>query len=301
MSRDELIGIVSLVGGVGCFSTVEVVSKIIGARVDPLVLTFLRFFVTGVTLLILSIPLLRLRLERFTLRDYGIFCLNGLIGVALAISIFHTAILVLDKAASAAVVFSVNPVFVILCARFINNESWTARTWFATVFGVCGVLCFAFESGDFTAGSVAGLALMILSALCFALSVCISRRVVGRYGAMVLMGYSALFGSFMLLPVALLRLTPQGIQGLADTWVFVTYLSLVGTALAYVLYYFGLLNTSAQKGGLAFFLKPVLASILAVLILKESLNWYMIVGTALILSGLVLVLAAPRRWLRPGA
>ncbi|MEA3486273.1 MAG: DMT family transporter, partial [Thermodesulfobacteriota bacterium] len=78
------------------------------------------------------------------------------------------------------------------------------------------------------------------------------------------------------------------IHVLSEAWIPVLFLSLAGTALAYVLYYFGLMNTSAQKGAMAFFLKPVLASLLAVIFLGETINIYMLLGTALILSGLFL-------------
>ncbi|MEA1970929.1 MAG: DMT family transporter [Thermodesulfobacteriota bacterium] len=288
MTKDEILGIISLIGGVGLFSTVEVVSKSIGWRVDPVVLTFIRFFITGVVLLIISIPLLRLRLKPLGLKDYGIFCLNGFIGITLAIPIFHIAILTMGKASSSAVVFCVNPVFVIMLARFINGEAWSVRKWVAVVFGVSGVSFFAYESGVLTMGSVSGLGLMLLAAFFFALSICISRRVIAGYGAILLMGFSALAGSLMLLPLVLFRLQISDIHVLSEAWIPVLFLSLAGTALAYVLYYFGLMNTSAQKGALAFFLKPVLASLLAVIFLGETINMYMLLGTALILSGLFL-------------
>jgi len=288
MTKDEILGIISLIGGVGLFSTVEVVSKSIGWRVDPVALTFIRFFITGVVLLIISIPLLRLRLKPLGLKDYGIFCLNGFIGIALAIPIFHIAILTMGKASSSAVVFCVNPVFVIMLARFINGEAWSVRKWVAVVLGVSGVSFFAYESGALTMGSVRGLGLMLLAAFFFALSICISRRVIARYGAILLMGFSALAGSLMLLPLALFRLQISDIHALSEAWLPVLFLSLAGTALAYGLYYFGLMNTSAQKGAMAFFLKPVLASLLAVIFLGETINMYMLLGTALILSGLFL-------------
>jgi drug/metabolite transporter (DMT)-like permease len=129
ISRDEITGTLSLLGGVGLFSTVEIASKIIGPRVDPIVLTFIRFFVTGLLLILISLPILRYKAEPFSRRDYGIFFLNGLIGITLALSLFHTAILVLDKAASAAVIFCINPVFVVVLARYINLEPWSGRKW----------------------------------------------------------------------------------------------------------------------------------------------------------------------------
>jgi len=289
-SRDEIIGNLSLVGGVALFSTVEVASKIIGPRVDPIVLTFIRFFVTGLLLILISLPMLRLRAEPFSLRDYGVFLMNGLIGITLALSLFHTAILVLDKAASAAVIFCINPVFVVILARYINHESWNGRKWIGVFLGLAGVFCFAYESGVFAWHSLHGLSLMVLAAFLFALSTCISRRVVGRYGAPALMGFSSLAGSLILLPLAAIRIETAGLALIISAAMPMLYVTLMGTSLAYFLYYYGLLNTSAQRGGMIFFLKPVLASLLAVWILEETINAYMLGGIALILSALFLEL-----------
>lgn len=295
MSKDEILGIISLICGVALFSTVEVAGKIIGTRVDPIVLTFIRFFLTGIILLTLSIPILRLRMNPLGLKDYGIFCLNGFVGITLAITFFHIALLVFEKAASSAVVFSANPVFVIIIAHYVNKEAWSFRSWIAVIVGVSGVSCFAWESGRLALDSLSGLGLMVLSALLFALSICIAKRVVARYGAMLLMGFSALFGSLLLLPLVLVRLSSQGLGGLAEAWLPVLYISLAGTALAYGLYYFGFINTSAQKGSMTFFLKPVLASVLAAIILNETINTYMLVGTGLILMALLMVVLNPRK------
>ncbi len=294
-SRDEIIGTLSLAGSVVLFSTVEIASKIIGPRVDPIVLTFIRFFVTGLFLILISLPMLRLRPEPFSLRDYGVFLMNGLIGITLALSLFHTAILVLDKAASAAVIFCINPVFVVILARYINQEPWSNRKWIAVFLGLAGVFCFAYESGGFALHSLQGLSLMVLAAFLFALSTCISRRVVGRYGAPILMGFSSLAGSMLLLPLAATRIEPTGLAHIIGAAAPILYVTLMGTSLAYFLYYYGLLNTSAQRGGMIFFLKPVLASLLAVWILGETINLYMLGGIALILSALFLELLLEMR------
>jgi drug/metabolite transporter (DMT)-like permease len=172
-SRDEALGMLSLVAAVTLFSTVEIASKFIGPQTDPLVITFIRFFLTGIVLLILSIPVLRLRIDPLGARDYGIFCLNGFLGITIAISIFHTAVQTMDKAASCAVVFSVNPVFVMILARFINGETWSLRKWIAMALGATGVCLFTFESGILSRSSICGIGLMLLSAFFFALSICI--------------------------------------------------------------------------------------------------------------------------------
>lgn len=293
ISRDQKIGISCLLAGVGLFSTVEIAGKMIGGRVDPVTLTFVRFLVTGIVLLAISAPVIRLRAKPLTRSDYGLFLLNGFIGISLAISIFHAAILSFAKAASAAVVFSANPIFVIILARFVNGEKWTLRKWIGALIAVCGVLCFAWESGVLGRGSIIGIGLMLLSAFLFALSICVSKRVMPRYGAIMLMGFTALFGSLLLAPFAVVRTWHTGMGGLTSAWVPVLYISVFGTAVAYALYYHGILNTSADKGSMTFFLKPVLASILAALILGERINSHMIAGMLLILAGLLVVVLKP--------
>lgn len=282
------MGLLALFGGVALFSTVEVVTRLIGARVSPWQLVFARFFVTGLVLLALVGRNLPDRLAALRPRDYALFALNGLLGIAVAISLFQFAMLVFAKAASCAVVFSANPIFVMLLARFVNDEPWNRVKLAAVAAGAVGVVFFAWESGAFDLQSFKALALISGSALLFALSICISRRVIHRYGVFILMGFTALFGSLMVLPLALFSLWQTGLAGWATAWPLVLFLALVGTTLAYGLYYYGLHHCTAFQASMTFFLKPVLASILAVLWLGEQINLFMVLGSLCILCGLVI-------------
>ncbi len=297
MRSSSRTGLLALLAGVGLFSTVEVASKMIGARAHPFQLVFIRFFLTGVILLALAAPARRRRAVPLGRRDYGIFVLNGVIGFACAVALFHAAILAFEKAASCAVVFSANPIFVLVLARWVNGEPWTALKGAAVAAGTAGVACFAWESGAFTAQSAAALGIMLLAAMLFALSICIARRVVLRYGVFVLTGFSSLIGSLAVLPFALAVTWRQGWAPLVGAWAPVLFLALVGTALAYGLYYYGLGHGTAFQASMMFFLKPVLASLLAVVCLGEHLNRFMVLGSALILGGLAVTVggAAVRR------
>ncbi|MDD5483514.1 MAG: DMT family transporter [Kiritimatiellae bacterium] len=287
----KTIGLLSLLGGVALFSTVEVAAKIIGPNVLPFQMVFLRFFFTGVILLALSLPsFLKSGLE-LKPRDFGLFAVNGAVGIAVSVSLFHLAILFFEKAASCAVVFSANPIFVIILARFVNNEPWSIPKWTALALGAAGIALFAWESGAFTMQSLAALGIMTVSAAFFALSICISRRLVPRYGVFILMGFSALFGSLLALPFALASFLRHGAGGLIDAWLPVLYLTLVGTTLAYGLYYYGLRHCTAFQAAMMFFLKPVLASVFAAVILREHINSFMVGGGFLIISGLAVMVS----------
>lgn len=294
-SSHPLRGWSALLGAIFLFSTIEIASKILKeqANVEPMTLVFVRFFITGIVLLGLSWNQWRHKV-RIGLGGYGILAVNGFIGITLSITLFHQAINLFHNAASAAVVFSVNPVFVTLLAPFVNREKWTGSKVLGCLLGAVGVSFFARESGKLTENSLHGLGLMLLAAALFAVSICISKRIMPKYGAMVVMGFSGLFGSLFLLPMIAMQFQPSVLTELVKGWQMVLYLSVVGTALAYGLYYYGIHNTTAQGGSMSFFLKPVVASVLAVLIRHEIINRYMIAGTSLILVGLFLAEILPK-------
>ena len=76
------------------------------------------------------------------------------------------------------------------------------------------------------------------------------------------------------------------------------HLGLVITGLAYLLYFEGMKKISAAKAAAYFFMKPVLASLLAFFILKETLSLGQIFGIILVVlslkSSLTAFLARPR-------
>ncbi len=285
----------ALLGAIFLFSTIEIASKVLRkqATVDSTLLVFVRFLVTGIVLLSLS-WMRGFRKSHLTWRSYGIFAINGFVGITLSITLFHDAINLFKNASSAAVVFSVNPVFVTLLAPFVNRERWTVGKVTGCLLGACGVVFFAWETGRLDSQSLRGLGLMLLAAFLFASSICISKRIMPKYGAMVVMGFSGLFGALFLLPLLVMNFTPDTLGELAKGWLPILYLSLVGTALAYGLYYYGIQQTTAQGGSMSFFLKPVIASVLAILILGETINRYMVAGTLLILAGLFLAEVLPK-------
>jgi len=301
--QSRLAGPLALVAAIVLFSTVELASKAIqvtcAARLDPFLLVFLRFFGTAVCLLAVGLPGARRQGLSLRGRDYALLALNGLVGIALSISLFHVAVLAFRNASSSAVVFSVNPVFVALLAPLINREVISPRQVGAVVLGGLGVLCFAFESGRLQGDSLKGLQVMVASALFFAVGTCVSRRIIPRYGALMTMGVSSLFASLAVLPLGLWRSQTPILPELAKAWQPVLYVALAGTALAYGLYSYGLARTSAYGASLSFFLKPVIATALAIALAGERPNRYTVGGTGLVLLGLLLALAGGRLRLRP--
>jgi len=292
-SHQQKIGFFALFGAICLFSTVEIASKIVGHNVNPITLTFIRFFITG--LILLLVALFTAKNNACTKQDCFIFLINGVVGITFALTLFHISILILEKAASAAVIFCINPIFVMFLSHYINKESWEKNKWFAALLGTAGVLFFSAESGVFSWTSMQGLALMTCSAFLFALSICISRQVLIRHSPFLVIGLSSLFGSLFLLPAAIAIGDWKNIIETPATGLSILYITFCGTTMAYLLFYYGLKRTSAQAGGTVFFLKPVLATFLAYLILGEIVNICMVMGIILVLSGLFLLSFFPRK------
>lgn len=286
-------GMLSLLAGIVLFSTIEVASKLMqigGGQAGhfPFWLAFFRFIITGIVLLYPALHILRLR--GVTLNSQDILALSGLglLGVTLMSGLYHLAITFLP-ANVAALVFSCNPVFVVFFAVPVLSEKITFRKLAAAALCLTGILVLA---RDRVAGvSLTGLLLMLASIIIFALYTVLFKKMTPRYGALPITAFAGLAGGIFLLPLALgVEGWPVVAYSTAD-WMGITYLALVGTALGYFFFIYGISHVEAGTGSMAFFLKPFLAALFAWRVLGEALTVPMLIGGAFILSGMVVALA----------
>lgn len=288
-------GLLSLLVGILLFSTIEVTSKRMQldggiAGQYPFWLASLRFIITGIVLFIPA--MIQLRHHAVTMRDVGIFAGLGLLGVTCMSSLYHLSITYLP-ANVAALVFSCNPVFVMLLAPLFLAEKITKRKCVAV--GLCligiGVL-----AGDRAQGvSVLGLGFMLMAILIFALYTLLFKKMTPRYGALPITAFAGLIGGLFILPIAL---SAEGFPLLTYAtvdWLGIAYLAVIGTALAYFLFIYGMGQVEASVGSMAFFLKPFLAALLAWWVLGEGLTLSMWIGGWLILGGMMVALIRFRK------
>lgn len=287
-------GRLSLLAGIILFSTIEVASKLMQsgggiAGQYPFWLASLRFIITG---LVLFIPAAhQLRDDALTRRDMAALAGLGFLGVTLMSSLYHLAITFLP-ANVAALVFSCNPVFVVLFAPLILAERITLRKLSAGALCLAGILVL---TGGRTAGvSLTGLLLMLAAIIIFALYTVLFKKMTPRYGALPITAFAGLTGGLFILPLAFgAEGFPLAAYGTAD-WLGIIYLALIGTALGYFLFIYGIGHVEAGAGSMAFFLKPFLAALFAWMILGEALTVPMLAGGVLILGGMVVALTRSR-------
>jgi DME family drug/metabolite transporter len=174
----------------------------------------------------------------------------------------------------------------VTCASALARRRHPAPAALATLgFAVAG-LGMITTSTNSAAGPhpVAGLLAALGSGLAYAASTGLSRRLASAGDdAFTLTGATSIVGSLTLLPAALVAGLGFPVDGRSATALL--YLGVVPTVLAYALFFGGLRTTSAEVAAVLTLLEPLVATLLAVVLLGETL-------TALGWLGAVLLLAA---------
>ena len=232
--------------------------------------------------------------------DLQYFAFLGTIGIVISMMLYQMAT-VHANASVVAVLFSSNPLFVMLLAYLILKEPIHLRNIIALLLDIVGIICII-DPFNMDA-ELAGIVLTLSATLLFAFYTVLGKRKCYKFGGLVVTCFGFLFGSVELMALAALGHIPivadfliaHGLQNFANvpfitgyTWqnlpmVLFVYLGVTG--LGFASYFTAMEKTSANTAALVFFFKPVLAPILAFLILHEEIPFHMIVGILFILCG----------------
>jgi len=271
----------AILGTILLFSTVEVASKLISGKIEPLFLAFLRYFISG--LIILAIGLKdELKMKRVW-KDYMKLGLIGFAGITISIGLFHTSLQYIN-AAEGAVIFSINPIFSAFFAWILLKEEFSKESIIGMITAMAGVylLSFGFEKIDMS--NFYGILQMFLSALMFGFYIAVSKKQMKNHNRFFATGAIFLSGAVFYLPF----IKSYKIEELSFTMPVILYLAIAATGVAYILYFYGLSKVNVAAGSSMFYLKPIFASILAVIILHEKLKMNFYIGFVIIFIGMFL-------------
>jgi drug/metabolite transporter (DMT)-like permease len=198
----------------------------------------------------------------------------------------------------AAVLQSTFPLFGLVVAHFyLPSERITTLKVVGVLLGILGVVVI-FSDQLSIAGSMAllGSVALVLSAVFGSYSNVLVKAYGGKIDPQILAASQMVFGFVPLLAAGFategnpLRFnwTPMAIISLA-------YLVVVGTVLAFGLYYWLVRRMDVTNTMLIALVTPVVAVILGMMVLHEQLNWRMVAGSACIILGLALIVLRKQR------
>jgi len=121
------------------FSTYEVVGRTLTNLVNPYQLNFVRFFIGGLILLPIALKNIKSKNIRMTWQDFLLLVLIGLTNVVFSMSFLQLGIN-MTSASLSAVIFSSNPLFVMIVASFVLGEKLNSTKIYGLILGIIGLV-----------------------------------------------------------------------------------------------------------------------------------------------------------------
>lgn len=194
--------------------------------------------------------------------------------------------------ALASILNATTPLFAIIIAHFwLYDEKISPPRAAGLIIGFIGVVVLVSRDLDLAAmrDSIWGQTAVLAAAASYALAATFSRK--------YLRGQPPLMQATMVVLIAdaLLWLSaptfgrPLHLPTLPITWLALAWLGLLGSCLAYLLY-FSLINAwGATRASLVTYVFPVIGLILGIVFLNETADWRLMIGSLLVVAGIAVV------------
>jgi drug/metabolite transporter (DMT)-like permease len=191
----------------------------------------------------------------------------------------------------AALLNSQIPVFTLIIALLVGQEKLTIKKFISFALGAAGVLILL-EVDNFNPDKTmfVGDLFNIANALSFAIFVVISRRVISRNDPLASTTVLFLAGSVWMVAYGGKEMLACDYSILSSTAIWSIVFTVLGATVGtYLLNYWALARTKATHVALYIFLQPVIATILDVVVMKETLGWRFPIATVLVLGALLFI------------
>ena len=272
----------------------EVVLKIAGRELDAFQVTFIRFAIGGLFLLPFSIRDMKKRAVKLTRGDWlyllglGVLCIC-ISMLAFQIGIDHT------NANLASVIICSNPVFVMIFAHFIVNEKFTGTKAVVLVVSILGLIIAANPLSLAEGNTPFGILCMVIASVTFGLYATVGKLRIAKIGDVPQTCLSFLLGSVVML-IPMVMMGKPILSGIGTEHLLVVlYIGVLVTGVGYYFYFEAIHACGPSNASIVFFLKPMFAPIIALLVLHEDLTWNMILGIALLLTGSMINIRAAKK------
>lgn len=267
--RKEIIGMGLIGVTVFLWSMIEVITKLIHSALPPLTIAYLRFFLGGLFLLpLVLVYRKKVDWHNVTRRDWIKLVLLSFLGITCTFSLYHIALYWID-ASSTATLIAMVPLFIAPVSFIALKERMGPVAIIGLLLGGAGVLMIYFseESGP---RSIIAVAIIMVAVFCFSVYAVLMKSLNEKMNPRVTTSLSLFMGGVMMIPIVLLDGEPLIRPMEPLSWVYLIFLSFVAVGLAYLLYFIGLEKVQVSTGNSLMYLKPMIATFFAWIILGEE-------------------------------
>jgi drug/metabolite transporter (DMT)-like permease len=267
-----------------------VAARVAAAEASPFTASFLRFAFATVALVILHIIRDR-RFHRLTWRQWGWLALLGLSGVFLY-NLFFFSALAIAPAGRSSVIVAMTPTVVSVASIVLFKDRFSILRILGLLVALFGV-SWAISGGNLPSllrGEIGRGDLYIFGAmLSWATFSVIGKIILKQLSPRLAITYACLIGTAALAVPAVIEGGLSGIGRYSPAmWMSLAYLGLMGTVLAFILYYQSIKSIGPSKTAIFINLVPIWAMILGTMVLGEKVTLSLILGAGMVIVGVFL-------------
>ena len=270
--------------------------KIALAETGPFTLVGFRLlFGFGLLLVVLVVQRPKLPRDRRTLLAFAVM---GLVNTALPFILITWGETRIPSSLASILNGSV-PLFTIVIAHFwLHDEKITTARLVGLVVGFIGIVVLV--SGDLTPDNIHsdiwGQLAVVAASISYATAITFSRRYLRGQPPVLQTGMVLLIADSIIWVTAFGGAErPLQLPHTFLPWFAILWLGLLGTCLAYLLFFWLINAVGPTRASLVTYVFPVVGLVLGILILHEAADWRLVAGSLLIVGGIVVVNLIPAR------
>ena len=283
--QSNLLSIISVLGALILWSSSFVAIKFAYTTYPPITLAVVRFIVATLILGALTLlPQNRVKLEK---KDIFTVVICGLTGIMLY-AVLQNIAMQWTSASSATLIIASYPIITLLLESAIYKTKLSALKIVAILIAIVGVVILSYvKPSSRVEGELLGILLLVIAGVVWAVYNFMTKKVVNRYPPITLLFYSTLFGTILMLPLALLE-RAQWKAPTLTSFSMMMFLGVFCSVIAFLLYNRGLKTMAASTVTSMLNLVPIFGVLFSWLLLGEQVTPRKFIGGAIVIFGVML-------------
>jgi drug/metabolite transporter (DMT)-like permease len=269
-----------------------IAGRLIAGQLPPLTLSAIR----AVLALIIFLPLAWHEIKKAPKPNLRELCQLIIIGILGIVIPYNTLLLGLERTTgtNASIIFATLPAVTNTLLFLIYRSIPSKFKTLGMVTSFLGLIV-VFTQGSFSDILSFNLGLgeliLLINVLSIGLFNLLGQSIMIKFSSLVTSIYSLIFATLLLIPMGAWQLANQGWKSLSlSSWLIIFYMGFLAAGVAFVLNLYGINKIGSGQASIFNNLQHVFSISLSVIILKETLSSYHLIGFFLVISGVVLSL-----------
>ena len=253
----------------------------------PTELSFSRFLMSGMALLVWVLIRQRQALIRILQQDLKLLLLCTVFGPLVAMVCFNFGILHVTIG-TASMFAAIEPLFTYVLAVIIGQEAWKTSRLLSIALALLGITLVIFSRESFGITYWLSLLLIMLSPMIWAVNNIITKDIVKRHSPIAMVAASFVISSLFLVPTLSDNYVQTFLNLGLSLWLALFY-CVASTIFGFTVWYWSLKYLPPTTVAISMYLIPVITVVAGKVFLNEPVSLMKATGIAIVLLGLYLV------------